>query len=189
MHTTLEQILRLQMTNAHATWFSSEEKEPPVFTDTKTQEYAQIAQEAGFRGAIGYVSELQAKVGAKARAAIASEHYRFIQHKDVEAFNKRLRRATEKRDRWGDRTFMELVFVQPAGFEGAPPVEVLAAAKLANERGCFTNLQVAFIALRRETRPRTFDPILFGRVSGDSRLWLIAQWGDDVKIEDIAEAK
>jgi len=30
------------------------------------------------------------------------------------------------------------------------------------------------------------DPIVFGRINGSDRLWMIAEWGKDVTLDDIA---
>lgn len=63
-------------------------------------------------------------------------------------------------------------------YKGIPPTDVLEKARLAIGHTCFDYMTVAEV---NEVK----DPLLLGRLKGDSRRWFIAQWGEDVKLDDV----
>lgn len=65
-----------------------------------------------------------------------------------------------------------------AKYKNVPPMEVLDALKLNKSREIFDYFTVAEVAGVK-------DPLLFGRVKGVKDRFFIAQWGDDVNLDDV----
>jgi hypothetical protein len=63
-----------------------------------------------------------------------------------------------------------------------PPQEVLEKIAAAKEVGCFDYFEIAFVEEVKK------DPIVFGRIDSCSDRFFIAQWDDDVSIEQIIMA-
>lgn len=109
---------------------------------------------------------------------IAFEFYRVVKPADVEKFNKELFERTKNPL---DFTHQVLSFTPVEHYSGVPPQEVLDKVREAKERNCFDNFEVAHI----ETVQKIPDPIIFGRINGSDLRFAIAQWDDDVKVEDL----
>lgn len=112
---------------------------------------------------------------------IAYEHYRFVSPGVVDRFKEALKKKTLKGSKYGASTYDTLNFTSLQYYPQIPPREVLDALRQAKERGCFDLFEVASIETV-EVRP---DPILFGQVMGCQDRFFIAQWDNDVRIEDI----
>lgn len=163
---------------------------PPV----GSEEYVKAAEEAGF-GAVTSVlayrsSELEQASKLRAKLAQATEHYPWLTQEQVSNYRKKLRWSTERRvDRW---TFKheDLKFESLGDYSGLPPMEVLTKVQEAKARSIFDSYQVISVTtVTVDTRPIQFlDPIVVASIMGDPRLFVIAQWGDDVKYEDIVRA-
>lgn len=63
-----------------------------------------------------------------------------------------------------------------------PPQEVLEKIEAAKAVGCFDYFEIAFVEEVKK------DPIVFGRIEGCQDRFFIAQWDDDVSIEQIIMA-
>lgn len=107
-----------------------------------------------------------------------------MQVKLFQAFNKKLKARTSKttsRAGWSTETFDKLKFVPLAKYDQVPPTEVLDKLETAQERECFDSYEVCKVESVRKVE----DPIIFGIVKGCPDKFYIAQWDDDVKIEEI----
>jgi len=126
---------------------------------------------------------------------VAFEFYRVVEPEHVDKFNEALKAKTltvktfkGTYSRTTTRRYQQLQFTTIHNYTAAPPREVLVALKKANELGCFDSYEVATIGWVTDShveRIRLPDPILFGRIQGSNNRYFIAQWDDDVKIEDI----
>jgi hypothetical protein len=63
-----------------------------------------------------------------------------------------------------------------------PPQDVLEKIEAAKKSGCFDSFEIAYVEEVKK------DPIVFGRIDGCSDRFFIAQWDDDVSIEQIIMA-
>ena len=121
---------------------------------------------------------------------IAYKHYRYVTQDKINSFNADLRAKTEKSTRGPEfgfmhgSTFDQLKFTELSTYTEVPPEQVLDKLEAAQELRCFDAFEVAQIK-SVEVRP---DPILFGRVTGCEDRFYVAQWLNDVKIEDILQA-
>lgn len=139
---------------------------------------AELLEKVGFRTAAGRVSLLALR---KRKLAIAYEHYRYVRPEKVAEFNKRLKAKTIKGKEPYDAEWQTLAFQSIESYNEVPPLEVLTALAEAQDRNCFDSYEIAYIA-------NVKDPILFARISECADRFFIAQWDDDVRIEDILAA-
>ena len=114
------------------------------------------------------------------KLTVAYEHYRYVRQEKIDAFNDRLRLKTMQENQYS-RSYDKLVMIPLGEYDQVPPDAVLDALETCIERGCFDSFEIAKIASIKEVK----DPIVFGRIDGCSDRFFIAQWDDDVKIEDI----
>ncbi len=138
-------------------------------------------EKLGFKTAGEKVKRLAEK---KRKLAIAYEHYRFVRQEKIAAFNEKLKKKTMKTEktRWGNKeTYQELSFTPVESYAECPPDSVLADLETAIDRHCFDAFEVAHIV----TTIKVPDPILFGRINGCTDRFFIAQWDEDVKIQDL----
>lgn len=63
-------------------------------------------------------------------------------------------------------------------YTGIPPQHVLDALKLAKDRSCFDAFTIATVR-------KVKDPLLLGNINGCPDRFFIAQWGDDVCLDDV----
>lgn len=63
-------------------------------------------------------------------------------------------------------------------YSGIPPLEVLETLKVHKDREIFDEFTVASVT-------EVKDPIIFGRFNGVKARFYIAQWGDDVCLDDL----
>lgn len=130
-------------------------------------------EKAGLTGMAATLKKLKEK---KAKMIIAYEHYRFVRPEKFQAFNERLRKETQK-----DYTYSRLRFTSLEKYSKVPPMNVIESIENANARMCFDGFEVADI----ESVTVLPDPIVFGIIEGCSDKFYIAQWDNDVNIEDI----
>lgn len=137
--------------------------------------------------------------GLREKLRIAFEFYRVVEPEQLQRFSDKLKRDTKKRtvtvtrdalDRkriQTDISWMKPVFTRIHNYTAAPPVEVLEKMEEAKNRKCFDYYEIMTLGLHQQTSVRLQhpDPILFGRIDNSENLYFIAQWDDDVKIEDI----
>lgn len=129
-------------------------------------------------------NKLKDKEDLKRKLAIAFEHHRVVTPGVVERFQKQLRKKTEAVDKYGRTSYDTLAFCKIAEYGEVPPVEVLGKVKEAMALKCFDYFEVAKVETV-QVRP---DPIIFGRIKGCDDRFFVAQWDNDVKIEDILMA-
>lgn len=150
--------------------------------------YNSLAVEAGF-------TRTAAKVALKGKLAQAYEHYRYVTKAQIEAYQEKLKRATERPavgaertsgDGWRMVTHVcdQLRFRSLDKYDGLPPADVLEQVKAARERKIFNDFQVADVA-PVATKYKMPDPIVFGIIDGCSDRFVIAEWGDDVRVADL----
>lgn len=154
---------------------------------------ANEAEQAGFTQA---GAEYRKKAALAAKLAVAYEHYRYVRAEKIAEFQARLKRQTERGPKPGEylgiteygRLITEvadqLVFTAIDAYRGMPPVDVFSKVKEAKERGCFDVFEVAEIN-PVATEVQLPDPIIFGLIDGCTDRFFIAEWGNDVSINDI----
>lgn len=151
----------------------------------KEQEIIKKLEKLGFKTAGEKVKRLTEK---KRKLAIAYEHYRYVRQEKIDAFNERLKKQTYKPASMRNETYeswQTLRFDSIDTYSDVPPEAVLAELETAITRNCFDSYEVAHIV----TEVKLPDPILFGRIAGCPDRFFIAQWDEDVKIEDILSSK
>ncbi len=131
----------------------------------KKQEKAELLLELGMTK----IAEKVLRKGfGKKKLLQAVEEYRYATGEDLDDFNKEMKQYGK-----------ELTIVKIKDYDKIPPDDVLVALKEAKTKECFDSFHIAYIR-------KVKDPILFGKIDDFKNLYFfIAQWGDDVKIEDI----
>jgi len=111
---------------------------------------------------------------------IAFEHFRVVTPEQVTRFQSEL---LEKRTRgaYGSYSYQSLKFTALEAYPNVPPAEVLQKIRGAKELKCFDRFEV----LTLETVEVIPDPVVFGIIDGCDNKYFVAQWDDDVKIEQI----
>lgn len=107
------------------------------------------------------------------KLAIAYEHFRYVTQEKVDKFNQKLQTKT-----YNNGDYKRLEFESIAKTELVPPGDVLTKLEEAKKLNCFDEFEVGYIA-------EVKDPIIFGRVKGCTTRFFIAQWDEDIRIEDI----
>lgn len=108
------------------------------------------------------------------RLAIAYEHFRYVTPEKIDKFNQKLRKETKQKD--GSHKY--LAFEKISDTDLVPPDEVLTKLEQAKQLDCFDWFEIAYIA-------KVEDPIVFGVIEGCFTKFYVAQWDNDVRIEDI----
>jgi hypothetical protein len=112
---------------------------------------------------------------------IAFEHFRVVTPEQVQRFQEEL---------WSERHtdpytyglyYKTMRFTALEIYQDVPPAEVLQKIREARELKCFDRFEV----LTLEAQEVTPDPVIFGRIEGDDNRYFVAQWDDDVRIEQI----
>lgn len=134
-------------------------------------------EKLGFKKA---ANEVKVKREMKRKMVIAYENFRYVRQEKIDAFSQKLRKKTEKHQDY-HITYDTLAFTPIVEYETIPPQTVLDEIEKAQEFNCFDTFEIATIKSVKEVK----DPIVFGRVKGCPDRFYIAQWDDDVKIEDI----
>lgn len=133
-------------------------------------------EKLGFKTAGLQLTELLQK---KRKLALAYEHYRFVTPEDVAEFNTKLMQKTGKNmQSIQEMEYKTLAFLPIEQYTNVPPDDVLTSLEVAQERKCFDSYEVAYIK-------NVKDPLLFGRVHGTPNRFFIAQWDNDVSIDDL----
>lgn len=150
-------------------------------------------KEAGFEKA---AKDTQKKLDLRFRLMMAYEHYRFATQECIDRFNVELKKKSEKimRDgkrvknidysKWQEVSHDKLRFRDIKEFPDVPPQHVVDSLNTAKERKIFDRFEVCDI----ETVVKREDPILFGRIEGCPDRFMIDQWDDDVRFEQIVRA-
>lgn len=116
----------------------------------------------------------------KAKTLIAYEHFRYVKPEKIIEFNKKLMEETHQEFK-GGYGYKTLVFIPLEKYTEVPPENVLTAIESAIEKKCFDYFEVAKI----ESVVVIPDPIVFGVIKNCPDKFFIAQWDDDVSIEQI----
>ena len=129
--------------------------------------------------------DLKVKEELKRKMTIAYEHFRYVRPEKIDKFNEKLKQETLKRT--GKQglnaydNYDKLAFIPIATYGTIPPTEVLEKIEEAQAFGCFDEFEIAKIESVKEYK----DPIVFGKINGCSDLFFVAQWDNDVRIEDL----
>jgi len=154
-----------------------------VTTEEKTKEEATPTEaelrELGLTEAANKVKTAR-ELARKLR--IAFEHFRVVTPEVLTRFKKDLHERTYKQDiRTYTESFHQLKLTALESYTEVPPAEVLKAIRGAKELKCFDRFEVATI----EAVQRVPDPVVFGIIDGCDNKYFVAQWDNDLKIEDI----
>ena len=133
----------------------------------------------GFKKA---VNDIEQGLELKRKMTIAYEHFRYVKQEKIDAFNAKLRKETEETKDYST-IYDTLQFTLVADYGSVPPAEVLEKVEEAQKLGCFDIFEIATVKSVEERK----DPIIFGRINGCPDRFFIAQWDDDVKVEDILD--
>lgn len=144
----------------------------------ETTEVAEVAGRLEKLGLRTAGEQLKTLARRKRKLALAYEHYRFVRQEKIDAFNEKLKRETIQGQEPYSANWKTLSFTPIEAYPNVPPEEVLVSLELAHGRECFDSFEVAHI---KDVK----DPILFGRIEGCSDRFVVGQWDNDVKIEDI----
>ena len=143
---------------------------------------AERLEKLGLKKVSSKVKELQK---LRRKMTIAYEHFRYVKPEKIDAFNEKLKKQTlgETGKKGIDlyHNYDKLVFVDIGEYSEVPPVDVLDKIEEAQQLGCFDTFEIAKIESVKEYK----DPIVFGRIKDCPDRFFIAQWDDDVKIEQI----
>jgi hypothetical protein len=112
---------------------------------------------------------------------IAFEHFRVVTPEQISRFQQELLGKASRGLYSGAYTYQALKFTALESYPNVPPSEVLEGIRAAKELKCFDRFEV----LTLETVEVIPDPVVFGLIDGCDNKYFVAQWDDDVKIEQI----
>lgn len=144
------------------------EKTKPVVCETDLEELGFTQAASGLK--------LKRELARKMR--LAFEHFRVVTPEHIKRFNEELHNRSYDKHTY---TYQRLKFTLIAQYGEIPPAPALESLREAKRIGCFDRFEVATI----ESVTVVPDPVLFGCIDGCDNKYFIAQWDDDVKIEDI----
>lgn len=131
----------------------------------KAKEKAELLKELGMDAV---AENLLKKKRGREKLLKAIELYHYATGEDIDDYNKEIQAHGK-----------ELKIVEIKDYKRLPPDNVLEALKAAQSQDLFDTFHIAYIRKMK-------DPILFGKIKAFKNLYFfIAQWGDDVKFEDI----
>lgn len=146
---------------------------------TTTTDTTQRLQKLGLTKAAKVLPEREALYR---KLTEAYTYYRYVPLEAIEKFRARLRKESEQRN--GRSThYKTLAFTALADYEECPPSAVLDVLDEAQGRDIFDTFEIAKVEWVEEVA----DPILFGRITGCEDRFFIAQWDEDVRIEDLLQ--
>lgn len=114
------------------------------------------------------------------KTKVAYRLYRFLTPERIEAFNNKLKKDTMKEDK-NSYYYKSLKFIPLDEYEDIPPENVLDRLERAQERGCFDTFEVCKIDSVKQIK----DPIIFGCIKDCPDKFFIAQWDDDITVDEI----
>lgn len=129
-------------------------------------------------GLVKAAQRLAQSMSLAEQCKLAYTSFRYLTPKNIEEFQQKLRKETK------GRAHKQLVFTKLEEYREIPPNDVLDALELAKELKCFDTFEVAHV----EWIEPVPDPLLLGRITACDDYFFIAQWDDDVKIDDILQA-
>lgn len=134
-------------------------------------------EKLGFTTATNKIKEIK---DLNRKMVVAYEHFRYVTPDRIDIFNENLKRETLREDKSAYH-YKQLIFVSLADYPKVPPMEVLDKIEQAQELKCFDYFEIAKIEAITEQK----DPIIFGRINKCPDRFFIAQWDNDVKIDQI----
>lgn len=134
-----------------------------------------LLEKLGFKKALSKITKGR-KVFPKLKMAYAM--YGFIKKEQVDKFQDVLGLQKAAKGYRKQLSFRKLEDYD----RDVPPQEVLEKIEAAKNVGCFDYFEIAFVEEVKK------DPIVFGRIEACSDRFFIAQWDDDVSIEQIIMA-
>ena len=111
---------------------------------------------------------------------IAYAKYGYVPAEKIDLFNERLKKESME-DEGTALSYKRLLFTPTEDYTKVPPGAVLDRLAEAMDEGIFDKFEVATVQWVKEVK----DPIIFARIIGCTDLFFIAQWDDDVSIEEI----
>lgn len=154
-------------------------------TVTTPKEHISLASESGFIAAAEKANTINERY---VRLVRAYEHFRYVTEENVKAFNEKLKKSTERTTGTAGynltRIYDELALMPIGEYKDMPPADVLMKVKSAADMKIFDEFELAKIKSKREY----LDPIVFGRITGCKDRFYIAQWDNDVTIDQLIEA-
>jgi hypothetical protein len=139
----------------------------------KLTDVADKLRSLGLKAAVG-------KIEQAAKMKFAYEKYLFVSTERVSAFNEKLKNETIREDETSYH-FKHLKFIPLENYTEIPAAHVLEALESAQKDCCFDAYEVAKIEWVEQIK----DPIVFGTINGCTDKFFIAQWDDDVSIDDL----
>lgn len=144
--------------------------------DKKPKEVVEsLLERLGFKRALDKITKGK-KVYPKLKMAYAL--YGFIRQEQIDKFNDKLGKEKAAKGYYKRLSFSRL----EAYDRDVPPHEVLVKIDEAKKAGCFDYFEIAYVEEIKK------DPIVFGRIEGCKDRFFVAQWDDDVSIEQIIMA-
>jgi len=122
------------------------------------------------------------------KMAVAGEHHRVITPDNLAQFGRKLKRRTLRLWRSGmyaKSSWKKLAFDDIGHYQGIPPQHAREALAKAKELKVFSRFEVGTLKEEVTSQYRDPDPILVGVIDGCDNKYFIAQWDNDVAIEDI----
>lgn len=136
----------------------------------------------GFKKVVNKITELKE---VRRKMAIAYEHFRYVKQEKIDVFNEKLKAEsfyeTGKKGKDLNHYYKHLRFIGFEEYEEVPPLDVLEAIEKASDMKCFDSFEIAKIQDVVEVK----DPIVFGRINKCPDRFFVAQWDDDVNINQI----
>ena len=125
----------------------------------------------------------QREMARKLRTAF--EHFRVVTPEQLSRFQAELMdKSVKSLSAYGAYSYQALKFTALEAYPNVPPGEVLEKIREAKKHECFDRFEV----LTLETVEVVPDPVVFGIINGCDNKYFVAQWDDDVRIEDILRA-
>lgn len=109
-------------------------------------------------------------VGTQLRAVVSDENLtlNFVDHADG----------------WRNELTVTWVEAAVAKYKGIPPDDVLGKLEEAKKAGAYDYFTIATVDTRLTKTPIR-DPLLLGRINGSTDRYFLAQWGDDISLDDV----
>lgn len=136
--------------------------------------YREALKDLGFDNALKKLSMAE-------KLKVAYAKYGYVSQEKIKEFNSKLYKETVEETNMS-RIYKTLVFLDIKTFGELPPYYVLDKMREAMADNIFDRYEIAKI----ESKVVVKDPILFGIIEGCTDKFFIAQWDDDVSIEEIA---
>jgi hypothetical protein len=145
-----------------------------VDTPELVEQYGAMLKELGLTTAAK-------RLDSARRLTIAYAKYGHVTDEAIFKFNEKLKKESMMRLSGGYGQYNQLRFTRIADYGKIPPVAALARLREAVHDNVFDFFEVADIQSVKEVP----DPIIFGRIEGCTDRFYVAQWDDDVTIEEI----